>query len=135
MGKTPSDDVSEDVDVVTDVAALTDQNALMMLFDTEAKVRIIIALLAKDGYPLNPSGIVEHAGLSNTKSWYDHRDDLLATGLVEKVGDAGNSPLYAINDDDPRYEALRILEDLTRATLNGDELDVDIDYTKVTTDS
>ena len=53
--------------------------------------------------------------MSNTKSWYDHRDDLLATGLVEKVGDAGNSPLYAINED-PRYEALRILEDLAEVS-------------------
>ena len=108
----------------------------MTLFDAETKVRIIIALLAKDGYPLKPSGIVKHTGVSNTKSWYDHRDDLLATGLVEKVGDAGNFPLYASNDgDDSRYEVLRVLKDLTRATLNGDEIDVDVDYVKVTTDS
>ena len=134
MDETSSGDVPEDADVVTDVGELTTQNALMSLFDAEAKTRIIIALLAKDGYPLNPSGIVKHAGLSNTKSWYDHRDDLLATGLIKQTGNAGNSPLYAIDTDDPRVEALHILEDLTRMVLNGKDIDFEIEYTKVTSD-
>lgn len=50
------------------------------------------------------------------------------------MGSVGNSPLYAIQVDDSRYEILLILEDLTRATLRGGEIDFDIEYTKVSGD-
>jgi len=117
----PTDDNG---DVVTDVSQLTAESPLVTLFGTHAKTRILHVLLDA-GEPLNPSRICDRAGFGSAHSWYSHKDDLLATGLVEQTGTAGNSPLFALAEDDPRVEALHKLFDLTNAALmdatGGDE--------------
>lgn len=107
---------TNDVDIITDLKDLTEQSPFLDLFGTEAKARILHVLLATPE-PLNPSRIVDRAGLGDRHSWYDNKDDLLATGLVVQTGNAGNSPLYALAEDDPRIEALEKLHDFTAAAL------------------
>lgn len=58
-----------------------------------------------DGTALNPAAICERANVG-TNAWYDNRDDLLDLGVVEHVGNAGNSPLYRVDMDDPIVERL-----------------------------
>lgn len=108
----------DDVDVVESRAEITDASSLLTLFGNESKVRILSVLLAAPE-PLNPSRIVEAAGLGSMHGWYDNKDELLATGLIEQTGNAGNSPLYALVEDDPRVEALQQLVDLTNDALRG----------------
>lgn len=105
-------DAPDDVDVASDISDFTDQSPLLTLFGTESKVRIMHVLLAAPE-PLNPARIVERAGISSTKTWYNVKDDLLSTGLVEQTDSAGNSPLYALVEGDPRVEALHKIYDLT----------------------
>lgn len=115
----PTDDQipdQDDVDIITDIEQLTANSPLVTLFGNHAKTRILHVLLAA-AEPLNPSRICERAGFGSAHSWYSHKDDLLATGLVEQVGNAGNSPLYALVEDDPRVQALDKIHDLTRAEL------------------
>lgn len=103
--------------VTTDYGAVLDSAPLLVLLGDHAKTRILRALLASYPRPLNPATIVESAGLGSRTSWYDHREDLLATGLVIQDGNAGNSPLYRLADDDERVRALRVLNDRTGAAL------------------
>lgn len=88
---------------------------LVSLFDDGPRVRILSVLLDAE-QPLNPTRIQDRAEIS-AKTWYNHRDDLLDTGLVREVGQAGNSPLYAMPDreEDPRVTALQQLVDYTAA--------------------
>jgi len=107
----------DDADATTEVGEFTDGSPFQALFGNESKARIIDALLAAPE-PLNPSRIIERAGISSTHGWYSNKEDLFATGLVVETGKAGNSPLYKIDDSDPRVEALHKLRDVT-----SDELD------------
>lgn len=107
--------------VVTDYETVLQRSALHVLLGDHAKTRFLRALLASHPRPLNPSSIVESAGLGSRSSWYDHRDDLLATGLVVEAGSAGNSPLYGLAADDERVGALRTLYDLTGAALRREQ--------------
>ena len=114
----PSD--QGDVEIVTDLEQLTADSPLVTLFGSHAKTRILHVLLAS-AEPLNPSRICERAGFGSAHSWYSHKDDLLATGLIEQVGSAGNSPLYALVEDDPRVEPLEKIHDFTAAELRDRE--------------
>lgn len=111
-----NDSHSDDADVVTDVGEFTDHSPFLALFGNESKARIIDALLAAPE-PLNPSRIIDRAGISSTHGWYSNKDDLLATGLIEQTGNAGNSPLYQLDESDPRVEALHKVRDLTSEEL------------------
>ena len=118
MTPSPSDvETAERLTVETDYEAILSTAPLHVLLGDHAKTRILRALLASHPRPLNPVSIVESAGLGSRTSWYDHRDDLLATGLVVEEGNAGNSPLYGLAEDDERVRALRALNDLTGARL------------------
>lgn len=118
MTPPPSDAGSaESLTVVTDYEEVLESSSLHVLLGDHAKTRILRALLASHPRPLNPASIVESAGLGSRTSWYDHREDLLATGLVVEEGNAGNSPLYGLAEDDERVRALRALNDLTGARL------------------
>ena len=114
----PSDaETAEHLAVTTRYEEVLSSSPLHVLLGDHAKTRFLRALLASHPRPLNPTSMVEAAGLESRSSWYDHRDDLLATGLVVEVGRAGNSPLYGLADDDERVRALRVVNDLTGATL------------------
>jgi hypothetical protein len=107
--------------VVDNVEDLIEQEPLVMLFGDHARVRIVMALL--DAYPqaINPASIVDQANVSR-QSWYRNKDDLLATGLIKEVGQAGNSPLYALVDidEDRRVEWLQKLRDWTASFRRDD---------------
>lgn len=96
---------------------LLQRNPLIRLFDDGPRIRIL-AVLIDAGQPLNPTSIVERAQIGE-RTWYNHKDELLATGIVEEAGQAGNSPLYALVDieDDRRAEWLQQLQDWTGAYL------------------
>lgn len=116
MPRTPDRIANEQTPVETDYEAVLQFTPLPQLFGDTAKTRIIRALLQSYPRRLNPNRIVEVAGLDSRTSWYNHRDDLLATGLVIEDENAGNSPLYRLADDD-RVEALEVIRDLTAADL------------------
>lgn len=113
------DDIPDDVDVLETAEDIIQQEPLMLLFGDNARVRFLRVLLDANA-PLNPSRIAEQANV-DISTWYDHRDDLEASGLVEQTGTAGNSPLYALvdADEDRRREWLEKLRDWT----NGYRMD------------
>lgn len=117
MSQVPDSETDDDRTLVSDYEKVVKTSSLVTLFGDHAKARILRALLANYPKPLNPSRLVESAGLDSRTSWYNHRDDLLATGLVVEDGNAGNSPLYSLPADDERVEALQILQAVT-----GEEL-------------
>ena len=92
------------------------ESTMATLFGDHPKAMILNALLSADPKPLNPASIAESAGISR-QAWYDHREDLLATGLVEDQGQAGNSTLYGLPQGDERAKALRTVLELTGAEL------------------
>lgn len=117
---------TDDVNTLESVEEGRQNNPLVRLFGDHSKARILSVLLSADE-PLNPSRITECASMSHG-SWYNVKDELLESGLVIQTGHAGNSPLYAVPDDDPRVDALRLVEDLTGAAFRDGEVpDVDID--------
>jgi len=87
---------------------------LVRIFGDHPRTRVIVALLYAYPRSLNPTAIIERANIAR-KTWYNHRDELLETGLVVEAGHAGNSPLYALVDpeDDLRARWLQQLEDHT----------------------
>lgn len=100
------------------------QDPLIRLFGDHAKARMVVVLLSAHPRPLNPTDIIEQADLGSRKTWYDYKDELLATGLVEKTGSAGNSPLYGIAEDAAdRLEWLEKVRDFTGAELRESGLD------------
>lgn len=105
-----------DSEVIDHVEDLIENDPLVRLFGDHPRTRILMALL--DAYPrsMNPSSIVDQAKVSR-QSWYRHKDELIETGIMEKVGEAGNSPLYALvdADEDNRIEWLQKLRDWTGA--------------------
>lgn len=86
--------------VVTSAQEIVDGHPLVSIFGGHAKARIITALYTTSE-PLNPDRIVDRADIGSS-SWYNYRDELLAAGIIEKVGNAGNSPLYELTDDERR---------------------------------
>lgn len=116
----PDADATDHPTVETDYEEVLAASPLHVLLGDHAKTQILRALLASHPRPLNPASIVQSAGLGSRTSWYDHRDDLLSTGLVVEEGNAGNSPLYGLAEDDERVPALRSLNDLTGAALRDD---------------
>lgn len=83
---------------------------LTTLFGTHAKVKLIAALY--DSYePIDVPELVDRADLDSRTSWYRQKDDLLASGIVERVEKVGNSPKYALAGDGDAVEALGMLRD------------------------
>lgn len=95
---------------------IVQRSGLIALVGDHAKARIINALLDSYG-ALNPASIADKANI-DPSTWYDHVDDLTETGLIEKAGNAGNSPLYQIDPSDPRADALSKVRDLTAAEIH-----------------
>jgi hypothetical protein len=85
---------------------------LVRLFGDHARARFLAVFVSAAPRSLNPSTLADSAGLSRT-AWYDAREELLASGLVEQDGHAGNSPLYRLVDPetDRRAEWLAKLQD------------------------
>ena len=84
---------------------LVEDDAFIELLTPESKVRILLALMRVRGEKLNPSAIYERAGIG-ANAWYDNKDDLIEMGVIKEAGNAGNSPLYRVEMDDPIVERL-----------------------------
>lgn len=120
MTSNDSDTVlSDGGDVAETPEEVVQGDPLIVLFGDSSKTRMVMALLDSHPRPLNPSDIVENAALGSRQTWYDNKDDLLATGLIEETGTAGNSPLYGLVEDDERIEWLEKLRDFTGSELRG----------------
>ena len=93
---------------------IIESSPLIQVFGDHPRARIIRALLYEHPNPLNPSSIIDAAGLGARSSWYDHKETLLETGLVVERWRAGNSTLYGLPlADDGRVEAIKRLNELT----------------------
>lgn len=99
----------------TDYEEIMTRDPLIQLFGDNARSRIV-AVLVDAEQPLNPTAITHRAAISR-ETFYRHRDELEDTGLLVKVGHAGNSPLFAVPDadDDLRTEWLEELRDWTQS--------------------
>lgn len=113
-------------DIVTSAEEGAEQDPLYRLLGHPTKVKLLIAF--RDAFPqaINPTRACEMVGISQ-RSWYDHIDDLLDTEIVEQAGSAGNSPLYALVEDDPRTKWLFRISDVTNKILYLDGVDGDED--------
>lgn len=80
------------------------------MFGDSAKTRVLMTLDVWRNQALRPGDICEHANISRS-SWYNVRDDLLEAGLVEKVKQAGNAPMYTMPDEDARVRWFQYLVD------------------------
>jgi len=122
--ETQPDAVGEDVSQTVD--GYMENHPLTTLLGDSARIRILIALL-EAGEPLNPTRIVDQAGVDSKTTWYRNKDDLLRSGLVVESGQAGNSPLYRLATEDElpegddRADCLDKLADWTARALREDE--------------
>ncbi|WP_330631404.1 winged helix-turn-helix domain-containing protein [Halocatena halophila] len=95
--------------VVAEEDTYADGTTLVNLLGTPARVRILAVLTSETDRDLNPTQIMEQAGIGST-AFYDHIDDLRAWGLVEKTRMAGNSPMFRLNTDSEAAQYLGKLE-------------------------
>lgn len=73
------------------------------------KVRILTVLLSESGRDLNPSEIARIGGIDRS-TFYEHKDDLLAYGVMEQTRTVGNSPMYQIDRENEAAKALGKLD-------------------------
>lgn len=123
---------SADVETITSESELLRQNPLVRLYGDSARVRILAVLMGAP-HPLNVSTIVEKAD-TGRRTWYNHVDELLATGIVEEVDPEGTdlpvdkgSTLYTIPEPetDQRVEWMQKTADWTGAYLRDGERPTD----------
>lgn len=105
-------------EIADDVEQTVQDDALTTLLGDHAKTRMLMALLDAHPRALNPTSIVENGSLGSRQTWYNHEEDLLATGLVVEDEPVGNSPTYALAD-----EAAELLEELRGRVNRADRLD------------
>lgn len=84
--------------VAGEEATYADGTTLVNVLGTPARVRILAVLTSETDRDLNPTQIIEQAGIGSS-AFYEHIDDLRAWGLVEKTRMAGNSPMYQLNTE------------------------------------
>lgn len=108
-------------DIVETAAEATANHPLVQVLGDSPRIRILTVLL-EAGEPLNPTRITERAGIAK-RTWCNHKDALLETGITIQTGSAGNSPLYELATDehlpegDDRVECLHKIADSTAAAL------------------
>lgn len=86
-----------------------EDTALTKLFGNGPKVKIIAALLSESDHDLNVSQIAELAGVHRS-TVYDHLQDLVEVGVVEKTREVSGSQMYRINKDSTIAESVAQLE-------------------------
>ncbi len=86
-----------------------EDSALTKLFGNNPKVKIIAALLSENDRDVTVTDISELAGLHRT-TMYDHLDDLVDLGVIEKTREVRGSPMYRINRDSTVAEDVAQLE-------------------------
>lgn len=121
MGQTDTDaGTGNDTD---SLESLGEDNTLTDVLGDHPKVRIIAALLSQSRRDLNSSDIARLAGIERS-TFYNHKDDLLAYGIMEQTRTIGNSPMFQINRDNEAAKTLGKLDhDLRNIFLEGGEAD------------
>lgn len=124
MSQNPEDALEETDEVDAEAVANRDpeafvtENPLVELLTPAAKVKILLALIRLRGGKLNPTGIAERAAITQ-HTWYEHRDELVDVyGVIEEAGNAGNSPLYRVNMENPIVQRLEEILDLAAERRN-----------------
>jgi len=101
-----------------EMAAYNENDPLVELLVPGARVKLLLALIRVRGEKMNPTDLCERAGV-NSATWYRNRDALLDTyGVIEEAGNAGNSPLYRVDMENPIVERLDEVRDLAAAERN-----------------
>lgn len=76
------------------------------LLTPESRAKIILAMLRVRGDKLRATDIYDAARISHD-TWHNHKDILVDKyGIIEHVGDIGNSPLYSIREDNELADLL-----------------------------
>ncbi|WP_248911051.1 winged helix-turn-helix domain-containing protein [Halocatena marina] len=102
-------------------ATYADGTTLVSVLGTPARVRILAVLTSETDRDLNPTEIMEEAGIGST-AFYEHIDDLRAWGLVEKTRMAGNSPMFRLNMDSEAAQHLGKFEwELVKHSIEKEE--------------
>jgi len=89
--------------------AAAEDTVLTDVLGDHPKVKILVALLGESDHDRNPTEIAHLAGIDRS-TFYDHVDDLLAYGIVERTRTVGNSPMYRIGRENAAAEDLAALE-------------------------
>lgn len=86
----------------------------MGLFDAPAKTRMLSVFVAERDYDFSKAELARQAGVARS-TVYDHLEDLLALGVVERCRTTGEgySERYRLNGDDVVAEYLWKLEGVT----------------------
>lgn len=86
-----------------------DGTVLTAALGNHAKVKILAALLSEADRDLNVTDVARLAGVDRS-TFYEHVDDLLAFGLVERTREVGPSTMYQLNRDSEAATLLAKLE-------------------------
>lgn len=101
-----------DPDEIEEMDTLFEGHPLFEVLMPPAKAKFMLMLMGINGEKLPPSDIYNRAGVSH-ETWYKYRDELVEKyNVIEKAGNAGNSPLYRINSDS---EIVKLLDQLITA--------------------
>lgn len=92
--------------------AYAEDTPLTHLFGSGARVKILAALLGEKDNDLNTTDIARLAGVARS-TVYQHLDDLVELGVVERTRSVGDSPMYRIDPDSEIAESLDKLEGVT----------------------
>lgn len=118
------DDVPEDLpedideaDVVADVEDAVQSHPIVQLFGDHAKTRFLAVLIRADGTPLTVSDLCDKANVDRS-TWYEHKDDLMETGVVENISEKSYQQLRLVpREQDARSYWLDLLNSWTGAFL------------------
>lgn len=99
-------------ELTQETESYAEDTPLTHLFGSGARVKIIAALLGEKDNDLNTTDIARLAGVARS-TVYQHLDDLVELGVVERTRSVGDSPMYRIDPDSEVAEHLDMLEGVT----------------------
>lgn len=99
-------------ELTQETESYAEDTPLTHLFGSGARVKIIAALLGEKDNDLNTTDIARLAGVARS-TVYQHLDDLVELGVVERTRSVGDSPMYRIDPESEVAEHLDMLEGVT----------------------
>lgn len=91
-------------------ASFAEASRLVELFGATPKTKIVAVMVNEDRHDLNVTQIGDQANISRS-TVYDHLDDLVELGVIERSRTVGGSPMYQLSRDS---ELAKDLKRLTR---------------------
>lgn len=116
-----TDDGDDDVPTIETLEEAIQISPLVRVFGDHPRTRFLDVLLEAHPRPLSVTAICEHANVNSRQTWYNHVDELKATGMVVEISEPGERAVrYTVPDpsDDQRTEWLEKLQDWTAAYIN-----------------